>query len=248
MTVMIVSVLPQSIPALESGTVRAIGGIQKPEKVEGMKIMRNDATSLTVTWNEISDAKGYQVYMKINKGKFKLIKTTKRNSYTVKRLSMGSSYSFKVRAYKRSRGRYVYGKYSNGAKLKLTDYVYLVDMIVPEEGSSSYRYITGADHVQLAGDSTNYGYRGFCPDSWGGSNIIFNLNAKYTKMTFSLGAHYNYWRDTIAIYCDDELRDTILSDENNVTRNVTLDVEDVYKIEFMIAGGIPVFADVKLYY
>ena len=56
------------------------------------------------------------------KGKYKLIKTVKKNkivSYSKKNLKKGKTYYIKVRAYKVIDGKKVYGTYSKVKKIKM---------------------------------------------------------------------------------------------------------------------------------
>lgn len=78
----------------------------------------------TLSWNKISGATGYVVYMSTSKnGKYKNVSTVKGNAsvkYTVKNLSKGKTYYFKVAAYKSVNGSNVYSAASapKSAKIK----------------------------------------------------------------------------------------------------------------------------------
>lgn len=64
----------------------------------------------TLKWSKITNADGYQVYMKTADG-YKKIKVTDKTSYTKTGLQRGKSYSFRVRAYSKTDGKYVYSSY-----------------------------------------------------------------------------------------------------------------------------------------
>lgn len=64
-----------------------------------------------LSWNEVRGATGYQIYMKAPGESYKKIKVTTDNKYTVKNLKKGKTYSFRVRAYSKVDGRYIYGDY-----------------------------------------------------------------------------------------------------------------------------------------
>ena len=49
--------------------------------------------------------------MKAPGGSYKKIKVTTAESYTVKSLKKGATYSFRVRAYSKVDGKYIYGGY-----------------------------------------------------------------------------------------------------------------------------------------
>ncbi|MCM1543866.1 MAG: fibronectin type III domain-containing protein, partial [Ruminococcus sp.] len=69
-----------------------------------------------LSWNKISGATGYEVWMATKKdGEYKKVTTIKKNAtvkYTKKDLKKGSTYYFKVRAYKTVDGKNVYSAYS----------------------------------------------------------------------------------------------------------------------------------------
>lgn len=71
-------------------------------------------------WKKIAKADGYQI-LRANskKGKYKVVKTTKKLSYTDKKVKKGKTYYYKVRAYKKVNGSKVYGKASAVKKIKI---------------------------------------------------------------------------------------------------------------------------------
>lgn len=77
---------------------------------------------VALSWNKISGATGYEVWMTTSKnGSYKKLTTIKKNStvkYTAKNLKKGGTYYFKVRAYKTVDGKNVYGAYSKTINLK----------------------------------------------------------------------------------------------------------------------------------
>ena len=86
-----------------------------PQKVTltFLKNKGNDAAVLS--WNKVSEATGYMIYLKEEEGTYKKIKTITKNStlsYTVKDLEPGNTYSYKVRAYKKVEKSNYYGSYS----------------------------------------------------------------------------------------------------------------------------------------
>jgi hypothetical protein len=65
----------------------------------------------TVSWNKVTGATGYVVYMQDEFGDYEKIGTTKNTSYTRKKLTKGETYYFRVRAYKTVDGKNIYGGY-----------------------------------------------------------------------------------------------------------------------------------------
>ena len=87
-------------------------------KVTGLKVKQLSEKNIKLTWSSQALADGYEVYQKTGSGKYKKIKTTgKVQSLTVKGLSVGETYYFRVRAYKKISGKKVYGKYSVSVKI-----------------------------------------------------------------------------------------------------------------------------------
>ena len=77
--------------------------VSKPAKVKNLSLTKKSATKVQITWDKVSGANGYQIYMKTDNKNYKLIKTiTKAGtvSFVKTGLKKGKNYSFKVRAYK----------------------------------------------------------------------------------------------------------------------------------------------------
>ena len=86
--------------------------ITDPSQVKGLMTTYVGATSITLAWNSISGAKGYQVYMLDNAtNQYKKIATTSKKTYTVRNLTDRTTYKFKVRAYHKVNG-ITYGTFS----------------------------------------------------------------------------------------------------------------------------------------
>ena len=75
--------------------------------VPTMKMTSNSSSSIKLSWNKVTGANQYVVYQSVN-GKWKRIKVTSSNTYTVSKLSSGKSYNFTVRAYKTFGGKNYY--------------------------------------------------------------------------------------------------------------------------------------------
>lgn len=89
----------------------------KPAKVKGVKATSVKTTSMKIRWKKAKRAKGYRLYKYDSKTKkYKKVKTTKKRSYTVKKLKAGKKYSFKVRAYRKSGKKTIWGKSSKAYK------------------------------------------------------------------------------------------------------------------------------------
>ena len=85
----------------------------KPTKVTGVTAKSKTCKQIRLSWNKVSGATGYSVYMYSSSSKkWKRITTTQSTSYTAKGLSVGTSYKFRVKAYKKQGSKYVFGSYS----------------------------------------------------------------------------------------------------------------------------------------
>lgn len=104
-------------------TVNANDKMTKPKKMTGLKA-KAGKKEMTVTWKRNKQVDGYQLTYAQNKsfkkGKKNITilknKTTKR---VVKKLDSEKIYFVKVRAYKKSGNKKVYGAYSNAKKVKI---------------------------------------------------------------------------------------------------------------------------------
>ncbi len=108
-------------------TVLMAGGICAPTAYTGVSVEAAEVmaapefiyhtaktkTSITLTWGKVSGADAYGIYKyDASKKKFVLYKAVKGTSCTVKGLTAGKAYSFKVCALRKSSGKYYAGKKS----------------------------------------------------------------------------------------------------------------------------------------
>lgn len=68
-------------------------------KVTGVRQEKNSKSAIQLKWTAFEGADGYQIYRKEANGKYKKVATTKKTSYTNKKLTAGTVYTYKVRAY-----------------------------------------------------------------------------------------------------------------------------------------------------
>lgn len=70
-----------------------------PSKTDKITVKQTE-TAIKLTWNKVSGATGYKVYVYNTKTKkYKGLAVTAKNSYTVKNLKTGTNYKFAVKAY-----------------------------------------------------------------------------------------------------------------------------------------------------
>ena len=98
------------------GFSNTISIMTKPAKISKVKLKAGNGQA-TIKWKKIKGVSGYAIYRSTKKsGSYKKIKTVKKastTSYTNKNLSSNKKYYYKVRAYKKVKGKKVYGSYSS---------------------------------------------------------------------------------------------------------------------------------------
>ena len=75
--------------------------------------------TVTLNWDAVDNATGYEVYQQVNGNKYSLIGDTETNSYKVTDLKPGTTVRFKVRAYAISDNTRFYGDFSGVEKFTL---------------------------------------------------------------------------------------------------------------------------------
>lgn len=90
----------------------------KPVKVTSVKTSKVKKTSVKLSWKKVKGATGYKVYRYDTKAKkWKAYKTVKTNSVTVSKLKAGTTYKFKVQAYKTYNKKTYKGSFSSPKKV-----------------------------------------------------------------------------------------------------------------------------------
>lgn len=86
-----------------------------PPAVSGLKVTAVTKSSLTVNWKKLSAVKGYQIRRKNPKtGKYEKLPTVTKNttvSYKDKKLSKNTTYTYRLRTYKKVNDTYYYSAY-----------------------------------------------------------------------------------------------------------------------------------------
>ncbi len=89
-----------------------------PSKITRLKLQAKKK-ALKATWNKASNANGYQIWIGTTKSfSLKMSKSTKKTTLTIKKLQSKRKYFVKVRAYKITEGKKIYGKWSKVTKVK----------------------------------------------------------------------------------------------------------------------------------
>lgn len=85
-----------------------------PGTPASVKAASSSYNSITVSWGAVTGASGYKIYRATSStGSYSAVKTTTLNSYANTGLTTGTTYYYKVRAYKTVNSRIVYGSYSS---------------------------------------------------------------------------------------------------------------------------------------
>lgn len=91
--------------------------VTKPDKVTELSARTLGASEIELTWKKSSHVTGYQIYrLDGQTGKYVKIATVEESmpaSYTDRKLSAATEYSYKVRVYKNFEGTNYYGSFSN---------------------------------------------------------------------------------------------------------------------------------------
>lgn len=74
--------------------------------------------SARFTWGNVNGTTGYKIEQRASGGKWKTVKTTKSLSATVKGLTVGKTYYFRMRAYRSVNGKNYYSDYSSTRRVK----------------------------------------------------------------------------------------------------------------------------------
>ena len=152
------------------GSVYSVGGLSTTKIVSTSK----GRAYIKIRWNAVKGATGYKVYRKTKSGKYKSVATVKggKLTYIAELLNSHTKYTFKVRAYKKSKGRTTFSKYS-AAKSVTTRY-----------GLGTYNYTDKAFSIKFPHDwdielaNGRFGSRG----------VYFELVDKNTDLNMASGS------------------------------------------------------------
>lgn len=101
-----------ALPVLiKSTAVCASAKTRAPGTVKILSV-KNKNTKVAVTWKKAAGAAGYEVYRRKEDGGYKKVKTTRAVSYTDTAVEAGSTYSYRVRAYRKAEEKKIYGRKS----------------------------------------------------------------------------------------------------------------------------------------
>lgn len=103
----------------KKSTSKKKSSAKKPAKVKGLKITKIGRRTARISWKKVKGAKGYQVKVDTNKSfTYAVKKLTKKKRVALKNL-YNNKYYIKVRAYKKKKGKKIFGKYSKILSLSI---------------------------------------------------------------------------------------------------------------------------------
>lgn len=108
------------------------------KKQPTLKASKIKAASVKLSWSKVKTATSYKLYRSTNKKKWKLVKTTEKTSYTVKKLKSGKKYYFRVRAIGKN-------KKSPYSKVLTVKTITINDIMLPKSIYVSHNYKDNSD-------------------------------------------------------------------------------------------------------
>lgn len=218
--------------------VPMVGTVQEAQAAVGsvlkLNIKRTDKTDVTLTWNGVYGADGYEVYMKAGKGGFKKCATSDTTTATISKLKTNTTYTFKVRAFEKDGKKTKYGSYSKKDSIKLNTTVYLTDMYEGEPDG----YI-----IKLYNDKAftlcDKAYsKGFAAERTSADGIVYNIEENFSKLTFEWGTSEIDFVGNLIVYGDDEILYNEKNDAGCGPQTVTLDITGVNRLTFSLGKTI----------
>lgn len=109
------------------------------------------ASKVILSWSKASGVSGYQVQRYV-KEKWQVVGTTAKTTYTVKKLTTGKTYRFRVRAYKKSGKKTVYGKASAAVSAKpscIAPTNFKASVLSPSSAKFTWKAVPAANGYKL---------------------------------------------------------------------------------------------------
>lgn len=126
--------------------------VLEPAKVTGVTDKTQEQKSITIKWNKVSGATGYEIYKyDTSKKKYLKVNTTTGISYKVTGLKAATTYQFKVRAYRTENGVNYYGDYSAAIKLTTKTKTPAISKFTAGKKNLTVKYkkVSGASGYQI---------------------------------------------------------------------------------------------------
>lgn len=234
--------------------------------VQRVRTLSSNKTGLSVSvtgtvaalkWKKVTNATGYYLYKSVSNNQWSKVASTKENSYTVKGLTLGSSYTYKVVPYLSANGKIFTGS-SSTKKITMPTSGWMLDYVQPYAKTLTYTSYN-ARSFKMRGTTYTHGFatRGSLRDDEG---IYFNLAGKYSSISFKVGmcdGNYTYRRPAqITIKADGKTVEngTFWVRDDEAVSTHTINVKGCKDLRIFITQGNVIkkvdteygFADVKL--
>ena len=207
---------------VKAATVKRVKGLKKSKVIDGSYFVSKnksyDGYYRKISWEKVNGAKGYEIsrYNYFLK-KWEKIKTTKKTSIKITDMCDGEKVKLKVRAYKKKKGKKVYGRYSK--ILSYTEkqrlYYCLNDKVITKNS-----YVSGKDGYHLNAEQQ-----------------AFMVQNQYRKKA---GVTQLEWSDVIYDICKERAKDIVdkfSHEELDVTAQNVLLSKYGYT-EWMLEGNV----------
>ena len=165
--------------------------IQKPSAPSGLSVS-NTIASLTLKWNAVTDATGYEIYRAGTDGKYSKITTVTSTSYVDTNVKNNTQYSYKIKAYNAAGA----SAFSTAASLKKTQ-ISVSNLKADANGSKVQLSWTG-------GVTGAEGYVIYRRTEGGSYTEIGRTSGNTYSDTISAGIKYYY---TVAVYSGSRTED-----------------------------------------
>ncbi len=160
-----------------------------PKKVAGLKAKTQATTSVTLSWSKSTGASGYEVYKyNSSKKKWQKVTSTSKNTYKVSKLKAGTTYQFKVRAYKSVSGKKYYSPYSTTLKWSTKPVKTSITSISSKSKKATVKWkkVSGATGYEIyMATSKNGKYTRV-------KNVTSSKTIKYTKSSLKKNKKYYF--------------------------------------------------------
>lgn len=216
------------INILTFGMTQKVEAASVVNKVSDLQVKRTERNEVTLTWSNLYSAKGYEIYMKEGKGKWKKYKSTDLNMLNVEDLKINTQYVFKVRAFEKFGKKNVYGAFSKKESIKLTKSAYMTDLFEPA-GSHTNIDVFGNEAFTMCSVGYAKGFHTYYTNCGG---ITYNINGDFEKVEFVWGTYDTYHIGNLTVYGDDEILYNGTNDDGQNPQTVKLDVSGVTKLTF----------------
>ncbi len=226
-----------------------------------LQIEAKDIDVFQITWNEVNNADGYELYYSTNGKYYKKLIKTKKTTYKHKNLIDRTKYYYKIKAYVNTNSEIIYSKYSKVHTKKCT--YYLVDFYSAYETknvdiyskNSAYNEYKNGSTFTMGGINYSNGFVFGYTDWYNGHDYanrnmsaFFNLEGKYKSISFIYACIDGHAQDSIIkIYSDDECIKELTFGSGDLPKKITINVLYANKLEIAVYGNHIGLANVKLY-